>query len=326
VISVLAIYGLAGAAVLSVRVLLKEAREVVQPGHPDDGGIPQQGLAKLLAAVALVGSGLGAVGAVAIVADAPPGALDLADPMTLGSWFWPFSAVMDLFRLPVGSQEAIQSAVANIQVAPELNVVRAVVITAIELLLSAAMAVCACRLYRERRAQPESLAPGRSERIAVVAVGRDDWRGFGNPILTRELRTRLRRGDARMFINIAAIVSAAAALGPVLSSLGSSISPTVVAAMARDSFVSVSLVQLAIVCIFGPGVGAEVIAAEREHKTYEMLLASRLSASEILWGKVQGCVALLLLLISPALPLLALAAYLHGVTMVSVLAMIGVLG
>ncbi|HET6384003.1 MAG TPA: hypothetical protein VFJ58_11485, partial [Armatimonadota bacterium] len=140
---------------------------------------------------------------------------------------------------------------------------------------------------------------------------------------TRELRTRLRSGEARMFILIATLLSAAAAIIPLLSSFGGSIQPSAAADLARSSFVSVAIVQLVIVWLIGPGVGSEVIAVEREKKTFEMLQASRLTARQILWGRVIGCWALLLLLASPAFPLLALGAFLHGVSPGGVLITIG---
>lgn len=200
----------------------------------------------------------------------------------------------------------------------------AAVLCAFLTLLAMGITATSCGLYRRLRESPERADVSR-ERLQVADVGCDDWHGFRNPILNRELRTRLRNGDARLFIAVAALLSAAACLIPLFSSLGGVIRATQIADLARTSFIAVSVVQMAIACLIGPGIGAEVVAAEKEKKTFEMLVASRLTAHEILVGKMQGCMALLLLLLSPSFPLLALTAFLHGVTAWMVLGIMAVL-
>jgi hypothetical protein len=180
-------------------------------------------------------------------------------------------------------------------------------------ILAAGITCKTFRLYAWLRESPEMAGKSHVTPLTVTDIGQDTWSGFGNPILTRELRTRLRSGDARSFVAIAALLSCAAFLIPLLGSIGSQIEAPQLAEIARSSFIAVCVMQLAIIAMIGPGLGAEVIAMEKEKKTWDMLVASCLSAKDILKGKISGSLCMLALLLSPSLPLLALAAFLHGV-------------
>lgn len=201
---------------------------------------------------------------------------------------------------------------------------RAIFLLPFELLLSAAILSAAADLYGRVRRQPE-LLHWEPQQSGLVDAGREFWMGVSNPVLTRELRTRLRSTDARLFMVIAAMLSAGAAVAPLLFVDTPNFEPTRLAELARNSFLCVVVTQMVILCLIGPGVGAEMIASEREKKSYEMLLASQLSESEIFWGKTQGCLALLALTICPSFPLLATTALLHGVTAGAVIEMVALL-
>ena len=186
-------------------------------------------------------------------------------------------------------------------------------------LLAAGLTCKTFRLYAWLREFPELAGNSHILPLRTADIGQDSWSGFRNPILTRELRSRLRSGDARAFVAVAALLSCAAFLIPLIGSIGSQIEAPRLAELARSSFVAVCMMQLVIIALIGPGLGSEAIANEKEKKTWDMLVASRLSTKDILKGKISGSICLLMLLLSPSLPLLALTAFLHGVDIWTVL-------
>src|SRR5947209_19822258 len=80
------------------------------------------------------------------------------------------------------------------------------------------------------------------------------------------------------------------------------------------------------VMLITPGLTAEAITLEREHGTLELLLCSPLRPREILHGKLLGAISILLLLLSPSLPLFALCTVFHGASVGQVLGVYAVLG
>jgi ABC-type transport system involved in multi-copper enzyme maturation permease subunit len=70
-------------------------------------------------------------------------------------------------------------------------------------------------------------------------------------------------------------------------------------------FTALAVVQLALVCLFTPGVAAGAISGERERQTLDVLLVSCVSSFSIVWGKLIASVAFIVVLIVAALPLFA---------------------
>jgi ABC-type transport system involved in multi-copper enzyme maturation permease subunit len=76
-------------------------------------------------------------------------------------------------------------------------------------------------------------------------------------------------------------------------------------------FGALALIQLSLVSLFAPALAAGAISSERERQTFDVLLVSRVSAAGIVWGKLIGSIAFMMLLILAALPLFA-AVFLFG--------------
>lgn len=80
-----------------------------------------------------------------------------------------------------------------------------------------------------------------------------------------------------------------------------------VAAQGRDDLLlGIVVGQLVLLTLFVPGIAATAIVGEREANTFEMLYASRLSAGQIVIGKILSAVSFPLLLIVSGLPFVAL--------------------
>lgn len=70
-------------------------------------------------------------------------------------------------------------------------------------------------------------------------------------------------------------------------------------------FTTLALIQLALVCLFAPGVAAGAISGERERQTLDVLMVSSVTPLRLVWGKLVASVAFILLLIVASLPLFA---------------------
>jgi hypothetical protein len=152
------------------------------------------------------------------------------------------------------------------------------------------------------------------------------WTGFRNPIWTREIRTRLRSRETVECIFFASLAIAAGGFFPLFAAGGQLADPLQAADVARQVFFWLTMTLGVFVTLITPGLTAEAIAVEREHGTLDLLLTTPLSPREILNGKLLGAISILLLLLSPSLPLFGLCTLFHGASVSQVLGVYAVLG
>ena len=138
------------------------------------------------------------------------------------------------------------------------------------------------------------------------------WRGFRNPVWTREIRTRLRSKETAEFIVFASLVVAAGGVLPLALAAQQLQDALALAELARSIFFWLSVSLVTLVLLIAPGLAADSIALERERGTLPMLICTRLSTRAILTGKVLGVASVMLLLVSPSLPLFAVCTIFHG--------------
>ena len=170
------------------------------------------------------------------------------------------------------------------------------------------MVVCA---YRRLAADPDAL--DERPREFVEEGGQEYyWRGFRNPVWTRDIRTRLRSRDTAEFIFFASIAVAAGAFVPLLMTVSDLSDPLQTARAARQVFFWLTMTLVALVTLITPGLTADVITQERADGTLEMLIGTTLRPRDILIGKLLGAISVMLLLISPSLPLFGLCYLFHG--------------
>ncbi|HEX8917003.1 MAG TPA: ABC transporter permease, partial [Chloroflexota bacterium] len=82
-----------------------------------------------------------------------------------------------------------------------------------------------------------------------------------------------------------------------------------------DLFQTLSFGQLFLIVFVTPASMAGAISGERQHHTWDLLVISRASAWEIVWGKYLAGIAFNLMLIVASLPLFALVFLFGGITL-----------
>ncbi|MFV9507331.1 MAG: ABC transporter permease [Oscillochloridaceae bacterium umkhey_bin13] len=142
-----------------------------------------------------------------------------------------------------------------------------------------------------------------------------------NPIIVRELRTRMR--GIRPYLVLTIFLAAMALVGVGVYQLmqqqtrfgGTLLSAQVGQALFRG----LAFAELFLVVVLAPAFTAGAISGEREQLTYDMLLATPLQVGQILWGKLLAALSYLFLLIIAAIPLFSVVLIFGGVEVTAVL-------
>jgi len=137
-----------------------------------------------------------------------------------------------------------------------------------------------------------------------------------NPVLSRELRERMRTGRAFVVVGIFLLMLTLTAYLVYQGSTGSGDISTDLARqtrLGRDLYEWVLFVMLALVLFFVPALTAGSIAGERERQTLLPLQVTLLRPRDILVGKVLAGTSFMLLLLFAALPVMMVAYLLGGI-------------
>ena len=141
-----------------------------------------------------------------------------------------------------------------------------------------------------------------------------------NPVILKELRKRM-RGRAAYILLFAylVIISVFMALIYGSSVLGNMNtirwSPQARQALGKGIFSTIVLTELLLITLISPALTSGAIAAEREHRTIDLLRTTLLSARSLVLGKLGSAFSYVFLLIFAAVPLQSLAFLIGGVGM-----------
>lgn len=138
-----------------------------------------------------------------------------------------------------------------------------------------------------------------------------------NPIIIKELRSRMR--GARAFAMLTVMLLLLAAASYLLYVLMQATTPYPSQALSpqigQSLFAGLIMLVLLIICVIAPAVTAGAISSERENQTYEMLMATPLSPTSILLGKLLSALSYVVLLVFAAIPMASLVFVFGGVTL-----------
>ncbi len=137
-----------------------------------------------------------------------------------------------------------------------------------------------------------------------------------NPLLSKELRTRLRNRYSLAVVTLDLLVVGSIAVVFLLQHqrLGSGQSQV----DGSQLFEALAIFQLCLILFTVPASMASTISGERQRETWDLLWITRLSSFDIVWAKLLAGVAINILLLFAALPLLGAVFLLGGVTTMDV--------
>ncbi|NJN15034.1 MAG: ABC transporter permease subunit [Oscillochloris sp.] len=143
-------------------------------------------------------------------------------------------------------------------------------------------------------------------------------RFMANPVLTRELRGRIRGNRALILLIIYLTITGAVTL-LVYAAAASAFSggvndPEAGRGIGKAIFLTVMTATLIQVCVITPSLTSGTISGEKERQSYDLLITTLLSPFEIALGKLTAALAFALLLIIAALPMAGLSFLFGGVS------------
>jgi ABC-2 type transport system permease protein len=130
-----------------------------------------------------------------------------------------------------------------------------------------------------------------------------------NAVLVKDIRLRMRSRQSMAIVTIYLAVLAIAVAAFLAEHNG--LLPDRSAQTGIELFQTLAIVQLVLVLVVTPASTASAISGERQRGTWELLLVTRLSAFDIIWGKLLAGLAFNLLLVVVPLPLFC-AVFLFG--------------
>lgn len=136
-----------------------------------------------------------------------------------------------------------------------------------------------------------------------------------NPIIVKELRTRMRGGRPYLILTIFLLLLALTGLGIFqLMQQQARFGMTMLSAQVGQAlFRGLAFVELLLVVCLAPALTSAAISGERERLTYDMLMATPLRPGQIMWGKLVAALGYLLLLIFAAIPVFSVVLVFGGV-------------
>ncbi len=185
---------------------------------------------------------------------------------------------------------------------------------------------------RNRRDVPESYF--RVSTVAQVTTFRRSWlrewgrylkgvftQVFANPVIGRELRVRVRFGRSYLLQSayLAFLIMMAMLLFVNLSELGFEANPVIIQQSLISFNSSVMGILATLIVLIVPGLTASAVTLERERRTIDLLLATPLTARDLLTGKLVGSVAFVVLLLALTLPISAVSVVVGGMTILELL-------
>jgi len=134
---------------------------------------------------------------------------------------------------------------------------------------------------------------------------------FPAAVVRKDLRLRLRGWRWAGIVTLYVGILAAVAVGFLLQEHNPTPGQSTRAGI--DLFQTLSIFQLVLIVFVTPASMAGAISGERQHRTWDLLVISRLSALDIVWGKLLGGMVFNLLLIAASIPLFGLIFLFGGI-------------
>lgn len=134
-----------------------------------------------------------------------------------------------------------------------------------------------------------------------------------NPVLLREGRVRMRGWRAPVLVGLYVGVMGLLLLG-MMATMGvgnQGFAPE----MGAILFNFLAMVQMVLLLVAAPGLTGAALAGERERQTLDLLLVTRLTAFEVVWGKLLAALGFAFLLMVASLPLYGVLFLFGGVSM-----------
>lgn len=135
-----------------------------------------------------------------------------------------------------------------------------------------------------------------------------------NPIAVKEIRSRMRGPRAFITLTLVLLIIGGIMYGVLQIILANARYSTVLSPRVGQAlFATLAYLELFSICAITPAVTSGAISGEKEKLTYEMLMATPLSPTSILWGKLVSALSYVFLLLLAGIPLASMIFIFGGV-------------
>lgn len=162
---------------------------------------------------------------------------------------------------------------------------------------------------------------------AAGGWGRRVWGGLGGglrPMLLKELRARTRGWRSPALQSLYLLALGGVSLGMyALMFRGTRFGSGLTAEVGIQIFSYMALFQVMIIAFVVPALTAGAISGERERRTFDLLLVTRVSPAGMVLGKLVSSILYVILLLLATLPVFALVYFFGGVPLAVLFAVLG---
>jgi ABC-type transport system involved in multi-copper enzyme maturation permease subunit len=146
-------------------------------------------------------------------------------------------------------------------------------------------------------------------------------RRLQNPVLIHEWKVRMRSNRSAWITTLYLLVLGALALTFIffMTEWNTRFDPE----RTREIFLFLSVLQLAMICLFTPGLTAGVISGERERQTLSILLTTNLTATKLILGKWLSSLSFMIYLVFASLPLYGIVFLFGGIAPMQMIEVFG---
>lgn len=130
------------------------------------------------------------------------------------------------------------------------------------------------------------------------------WDRIENPVFKRELLSRLRSGKSSQSRRMLSLICVASAGAAYLSIIMFMFRNTTLPRDWATWWMFLACLQLFAICLLAPATCATLFTMEKEQRTMDLLIVTRLSAWEICWGKLLSRMTTVILLVLGFFPLM----------------------
>jgi ABC-2 type transport system permease protein len=140
-----------------------------------------------------------------------------------------------------------------------------------------------------------------------------------NPVLTKELKVKMRNWKAAGMIAVYLLVLTLVAVFLIINIMSSMSISSMNREASMGTYISLSAIQLLLILFIAPALTSGAISGERERQTLDLLLCTKLRPRTIILGKLFSSLSQVLLLIVASFPIFATVFMFGGISITNLL-------
>lgn len=144
-----------------------------------------------------------------------------------------------------------------------------------------------------------------------------------NPVLSKEIKVKMRSWKAAGIIGLYLSVLAAVALFITYMSTNDMYATTINPQFAMGAYTGIAVIQFILILFIVPALTASAVAGERERQTLDLILCTRLRPTSIIVGKLLASMSQIILLIIASIPMFSIVFLYGGISVVEIAQLFG---